>query len=602
MYVHNPSPTSKLPQQNLLSHNQGLFTPISLCSTPSYVRTTRSFHNTASKPRRSAASLVLTASSTQPQGKTKLAENSPKVSSPPKLPRVSQILSGLEGILNRFIDRPRGPWVDPKKVLSSNFAPVDELEPTECEVEGELPTCLEGAYIRNGSNPQLMPDGPYHIFDGDGMLHCLRITNGRVTFCSRYVQTYKYINEKKAGVRLVPNYMAEFQSLIPSLARVSIYLARMREWNYDKSNGFGPANTNLALIGGRLYALGEMDQPYEIEVTPSGDIKTVGRCNFNGKLSISITPHPKADVDTGETFAFTNTLIPPLLTYFWFDQDGNKQPDVPIPWMNGPSFLHDFAVTNKYAIFPDIQLRMDLLGFITGTGSLAAADSKKLSKIWIIDRYAKDSKDIRSFTVPGFNVLHIANAWDEIDDKGDEYVVLVAPNISPVDQMLKALDTVRSRMERVKINLKTGKYSRQPLSSSNVELPVINPAYRGKKNKYIYAGVFDPAPKLVGVAKLDLTKAGRDHWECTIASRMYSPGTYGSETYFIARDPKNKEAEEDDGYLVSYVHNEKTGESKFIVMDARSPALDIVASVKLPQRVPYGFHGIFVRETDLKRL
>ncbi|KAL9252399.1 putative carotenoid cleavage dioxygenase 4, chloroplastic [Drosera capensis] len=550
MNVHNPSPSSKLPQQNL------------------------------------------------PPG----ISNSPKVSSPPKLPWASQILSGLEGILNGFIDRPRGPWVDPKKVLSSNSAPVDELEPTECKVEGELPTCLEGAYIRNGPNPQLMPEGPYHMFDGDGMLHCLRITDGRVTFCSRYVQTYKYINEKKAGMRLVPNFMAEFQSLIPSLARVSIYLTRMREWNYDKSKGYGTANTNLALIGGRLYALGESDQPYEIEVTPSGDIKTVGRCNLNGKLSTSMTAHPKTNVDTGETFAFTNTLIPPHLTYFWFDQDGNKQPDVPIPWMNGPSFLHDFAVTNKYAIFPDIQLRMDLLGFITGTGSLAAADSEKLSKIWITDCYANDSKDIRSFTVPGFNTLHIANAWDETDDKGDEYVVLVAPNISPVDQMQKALDTVRSRMERLKINLKTGKCSWQPLSSSNVELPVINPAYQGKKNKYIYAGVFDPAPKIVGVVKLDLTKAGRDDWECTTASRMYSPGTYGSETYFIARDPKNKEAEEDDGYLVSYVHSEKTGESKFIVMDARSPTLDIVASVKLPQRVPYGFHGIFVRETDLKRL
>jgi 9-cis-epoxycarotenoid dioxygenase len=53
---------------------------------------------------------------------------------------------------------------------------------------------------------------------------------------------------------------------------------------------------------------------------------------------------------------------------------------------------------------------------------------------------------------------------------------------------------------------------------------------------------------------------------------------------------------------VSYVHDEMAGESRFLVMDARSPDLDIVATVKLPRRVPYGFHGLFVKESDLKNL
>lgn len=65
---------------------------------------------------------------------------------------------------------------------------------------------------------------------------------------------------------------------------------------------------------------------------------------------------------------------------------------------------------------------------------------------------------------------------------------------------------------------------------------------------------------------------------------------------------KNLDAEEDDGYVVSYVHDENTGESRFLVMDAKSPNLDLVATVKLPRRVPYGFHGLFVAESDLNRI
>ncbi|KAH0850455.1 hypothetical protein Bca4012_007345 [Brassica carinata] len=83
---------------------------------------------------------------------------------------------------------------------------------------------------------------------------------------------------------------------------------------------------------------------------------------------------------------------------------------------------------------------------------------------------------------------------------------------------------------------------------------------------------------------------------------MYDPGCYGGEPFFVARDPGDQEAEEDDGYVVTYVHDEVAGESKFLVMDAKSPELEIVAAVRLPRRVPYGFHGLFVKESDINKL
>lgn len=485
--------------------------------------------------------------------------------------------------------------MDPRYVLSQNFAPVEELPPTECEViEGSLPSCLDGAYIRNGPNPQFLPRGPYHLFDGDGMLHSLRISRGRATLCSRYVQTYKYSLERRAGSPVIPNVFSGFSGLGPSAARGALTAARILAGQFNPVNGIGLANTSLALFGGRLYAMGESDLPYSLKLTPDGDIETLGRHNFDGKLGMSMTAHPKVDPETRETFAFRYGPVPPFLTYFRFDAQGRKQPDVPIFSLTSPSFIHDFGITQKYAIFADIQIGMNPVEMITG-GSPVAAIPNKVPRLGIIPRYAKDESEMRWFDVPGLNIIHCINAWDE-----EDAIVVVAPNILSVEHTLERLEMIHASVEMVRIDLKRGMVSRQPLSTRNLDLAVINPRYVGRKNKYVYAAVGDPMPKISGVVKLDVSQTERK--ERTVGCRTYGEGCYGGEPFFVAREADNPEAAEDDGYLVSYVHDEKRGESQFLVMDARTPDLRTVAAVRLPRRVPYGFHGLFVRECDIQAL
>uniref|UniRef100_A0A803L677 Carotenoid cleavage dioxygenase 4 n=1 Tax=Chenopodium quinoa TaxID=63459 RepID=A0A803L677_CHEQI len=482
----------------------------------------------------------------------------------------STFLNTLDDIINQFIDPPTRPSVDPRFILSENFAPVEELPPTECEIEeGALPSCLDGAYIRNGPNPQFLPRGPYHLFDGDGMLHSIRISNGKAIFCSRYVKTYKYEIEREAGSSILPNVFSGFNGLLGSAARGSLAAARMIAGQFNPSNGIGLANTSLAFFGNRLYALGESDLPYEVKLTPNGDIQTVGRNDFEGKLFMSMTAHPKVDLETGEAFAFRYGPMPPFLTYFRFDSKGNKQADVPIFSMLRPSFLHDFAITKKYAIFPDIQITMNPAEMILGGGSPV-----------------------------GLNLIHATNAWDEVNEDGNEAIIIVALNIISAEHTLERMDLIHALVEMIRIDLKTGVVSRQPMSARNLDFSVINPNYLGKKNKYVYAAIGDPMPKITGVVKMDVSVT-QDRRECILASRMFGPRSYGGEPFFVATNPDDPNADEDEGYLVSYVHDENTGESRFLVMDAKSPNLDIVASVKLPQRVPYGSHGLFVRDRDL---
>ncbi|XP_016201356.1 probable carotenoid cleavage dioxygenase 4, chloroplastic [Arachis ipaensis] len=523
--------------------------------------------------------------------------------SPSKLPprrRASElslpgfIFNAFDDVINNFIDPPLKPSVDPKHVLSHNFAPVDELPPTQCDiVEGSLPPCLDGAYIRNGPNPQFLPKGPYHLFDGDGMLHAIRIKEGKATLCSRYVKTYKYTIENEAGQPLIPNVFSGFNTLMGSAARGSLTAARVLSGQYNPVNGIGLANTSLALFGNHLFALGESDLPYKVRVTETGDIETVGRFDFEGKLAMSMTAHPKIDSETGETFAFRYSPIPPFLTYFWFDKEGRKQADVPVFSMTRPAFLHDFAVTKKYALFADIQIGMNPLDMISG-GSPVGSDPSKVSRVGILPRYAVDESQIRWLDVPGFNLIHAINAWDEPDG---ETITLVAPNILSVEHTLERMDLVHAMVEKLTIHLPTGIVSRQPLSSRNLDFAVINPSYVGKKNNFVYAAVGDPMPKISGVVKLDVSRKTN----CTVACRMFGDGCYAGEPFFVARDPENPEAEEDDGYVVTYVHDERKGESRFLVMDAKSPELEVVAAVRLPRRVPYGFHGLFVRDTDIRK-
>ncbi|XVF05053.1 hypothetical protein REPUB_Repub05bG0137900 [Reevesia pubescens] len=484
------------------------------------------------------------------------------------------------------IDPPLDPSTDPKHVFAGNFAPVNELDPTDCQIiEGELPLCLNGVYIRNGPNPQLQPRRALHLFDGDGMLHSLRLSNGNATYCSRYVKTYKYMLEQDAGFPIIPNFFSGFYGLV-DVFRFLKDIGKVLTGHIDLMKGFGVANTSIAFFSNKLLALSDSDLPYLINITQSGDIETLGRWEFSKKLLANMTAHPKVDIDTKETFAFTTSLAFPHLSFFRFDSNGVKQKEVPISSVRKPTFLHDFAITKRFAIFCQTQLGFAPAKVVMGMGALVDYKPDKVTRIGIIPRYAKDDLEMRWFQVPNFNAIHIFNGWENEEDE----IVLIASNISSAENIYER--TCDIQLERVKINMKTGQVSRIMLSPRNLELGSINPRYLGKKSRFAYMGVFEEVPKMLGVVKIDLETG------CEVGVRFYGQGCFGGEPLFVTKDKENNVGDEDDGYVMSYVHNEETGESKLLVMDAKSPELSIVAAVRLPRRVPYGFHGLFLRKDD----
>ena len=65
--------------------------------------------------------------------------------------------------------------------LQDNYAPVETLiTEDKLEVVGNIPKDLSGLYLRNGPNPMGSINAKkYHWFMGQGMLHGVRIEEGK---------------------------------------------------------------------------------------------------------------------------------------------------------------------------------------------------------------------------------------------------------------------------------------------------------------------------------------------------------------------------------------------------------------------------------------
>ena len=76
--------------------------------------------------------------------------------------------------------------------LNGNFAPIEkEVTATDLQVTGELPAELNGRYLRAGPNPLNPETSSHHWFLGDGMVHGIRLRNGKAEwYRNRYVGSH----------------------------------------------------------------------------------------------------------------------------------------------------------------------------------------------------------------------------------------------------------------------------------------------------------------------------------------------------------------------------------------------------------------------------
>ena len=232
-------------------------------------------------------------------------------------------------------------------------------------IEGKIPDDISGVYLRNGPNPNFIPsNGRHHWFDGDSMIHAMRIKDGKLFYCNRYTQTPKFLQEVKAGYAFKIRAGELFsgagmiKALIFKIQENVGYIPSLHKYKN------GVANTAFAQHGDKTYALLEADFPFNIKVNQSEknfDILSIGHDDFDGQLKHNVSAHPKVDRKTGEMLAFGYNVEKALIHYSLINKNRKIVSSLDVP-ISSARMIHDFAITENYVIFPDcpLEFRPDL--------------------------------------------------------------------------------------------------------------------------------------------------------------------------------------------------------------------------------------------------
>jgi carotenoid cleavage dioxygenase len=446
---------------------------------------------------------------------------------------------------------------DTSVYLSGNYAPVtEEVTAFDLPVLGELPPELNGRYLRNGPNPITDVDpSTHHWFMGDGMVHGIRLEAGRAAW---------YRN------RYVGSQQANASRGLPDIDGPN--------WN---NSPHGP-NTNVGGFAGRTWAMVEAGgTPVELTY----ELETVGRNDFFGTLPGAFTAHPKIDADTGDMHAMVYAWGEWLdhAQYVVVAPDGKVSRTVDIPM--GMTMLHDMSLTQRYAVVYDQPCTVDLDLAFAGRFPFTWNPDYG-NRVGLLPRDG-DAGDIVWVDVPVGYTFHPLNAYDTPDGR----VVL---DLCQYDRMfdddpLGPFGDGLARLERWEIDPVARSVSTTVIDDSPNEFPRHRHSVGAKPYRYGYcASPVDDMTSGWATLKHDLETGGREVFD-------HGPGRAAGEPVFVARG----DAGEDDGWLVTYVHDLATESAEFVVIDAQDFGRGYVAQVPLPQRIPYGFHGNWVSDRSV---
>ena len=452
-------------------------------------------------------------------------------------------------------NRKRLPPVTDHPFLIGIHAPMaEEKTLTELPVTGTIPAALDGRYLRIGPNP-IEPDArSHHWFGGDGMVHGIRISDGRALWYKN-----RWIRSKR---------VAELRGVAPAPGR--------------RHGGFDTVNTNVAAIGGRTWGLVEAGS-YPVEL--SDDLEEQTYNPFDDTLLGSFTAHPHLDPLTGENHAICyEAADSSTVRHVVVSADGRVVREEPIPVRHGPS-IHDCAITARYVLVFDLPVTFSMKRLIAGHTFPYAWNPDHHARVGLLPRQGS-ADDIIWCDVDPCYVFHPCNAYDLPDGR---VLVDVVAHETMFARSSQGPDSEASGFERWTIDPAARRVERRVIDASPQEFPRPDERLTGQPYRYAYAMALpeDDSDQLLGATRLykhDLQSGSRQVHD-------FGAGRYPGEFVFV---PAHSEAAEDEGWLVGLVVNYPDETTDLVILNARDLEGQPQASIRIPHRVPPGFHGNWV--------
>ena len=325
-----------------------------------------------------------------------------------------------------------------------------------------------------------------------------------------------------------------------------------------------------------------------------------------GRLSAA---HEQFDAATQEYFNYVlDASDDGQCTYKLFSLTGKAMtPRIITTIADDPAYLHSFAMTKNFIIFPVFPFNWDLKSLPTVGEILDALHWNQfgMNHYHVVNRA---TGNVFVYTTSASFCFHTINAFEDTNgdliadlcmytDPSMLQAVFVHPPPTHVQPRTFPLPFVQRLRFRDPTKAKTESdlvVETVSTSSRSLEMPRINPSYQMRKYRYVYGwnyfGEFGSGaqPMAEQLIKIDMETGHSLIWK---DKRNMFP----SEPIFIARPDA---IEEDDGVVLSIVLDTtgQTPVSFMLILNAAD--FHEIARANLPAALPYTFHGEYFAVTD----
>ncbi|MGW0962001.1 carotenoid oxygenase family protein [Streptomyces gelaticus] len=308
----------------------------------------------------------------------------------------------------------------------------------------------------------------------------------------------------------------------------------------------------------------------------------------------AFTAHTKYDAAADELHAVTYYPTWDHVRHLVIDRTGRVARTTRIPVAEAP-MMHDFALTGKYVVIVDVPVTFDMAAAEAGAPVPYIWNPKHPMRVGVVPR---TGGAVRWFEIDPVFYSHTLNAYDQGDTIIMELTTMPAPFYAAGRGNGGPSTTGTPVLDRWTIDLRANRVRSTRLDDLPQEFPRVNESLVSRRHRFAYAA--SAAEMWRAYETVDGIPPDEKFTNCLVKHDMlrgsrqvhrFPDGAAAGEPVFV---PRRGARDEDDGYLLSYVHNPDRGASDMVVLSAQDFTGRPLARIHLPERVPLGFHGSWV--------